>query len=138
MGANFRTTLTYSVGSGNVQERLVGTGDTAAHALAELTAKAKVMSGVPIKAVSTADQDITGITFKDTGEFKNAVLTVSRGATFPSHVIRIRNMAYPDYLVANDISGKLDITNADLIALAAAFVDNDGLNGYTPVGGQYI
>lgn len=136
--AESRVTLSYKVGSGEMVKRVVGTGPSSAAALGELTNKAKLMAGVPLKAVETTAIDSGSLPpFRDAGEARDAILVMSSGVDNPSHVVTINSMAYPDFAIAGRSDGKINIAHADIVAFAAAWYDNDGQTGYDVIDGWY-
>lgn len=126
-------------GSSGVKHSIRGTGDTRAHALAELKAKAAMtvmdpVSGTESLAMVGADYTATAALFA-TGEFADATLTLSKGVGYTDKVVRIANA--PLDLKIPDSKGLIDLTDSRVTDFAAAYIDGDGVGGYTVINGSF-
>ena len=133
-----RATLRYTVGSSNDLATVSGTGATQATAVAELGAKVALMRGVGVSgsiSVPMAPADFPAFS-GNSNDARAAILTLKK-AGYPSHTVRIPNMRY-DIGMTNDQTGQIDTTHASIVAFGAAFVDADGVNGYSVIRGQYL
>ena len=133
-----RVTVKYTVGASNDLASVVGTGQTSAEALAEVTAKVALMRGVGVSGSTTTPIDTADLpAFSGaSNDARNAILTLKRTG-YPAHTVRVPNMRY-DLGLAGDQTGLIDVTSAAIQAFATAFRDSDGVGGYSCIRGQYL
>lgn len=138
MAINNTVTITGFDPATGVKDSLRGTGDTRAHALAELITRAAMTVMTPVRGSESAAlpaADFANVIFA-TGEFADAELTLTKGLGYSDKVIRLKNVTKAIRL-ANS-KGLIDITNALVVAFAGAYYDGDGVTGYTPVSGRFV
>jgi hypothetical protein len=122
------------ISGGHKTFRVTAYGDTKANAEAVLIAKMKLIPGTVIKAESSDLMETTPVPHI-ASTFEDASIVISRGNAYKQHTIRINNLslAYESAFV----KGAVDVLNADIIAMVTAFIDSDGISGYSPVSGTY-
>jgi hypothetical protein len=122
--------LEYSIAG--MKLRTGGSASTIVEARVELAARAKIMVGTPVRATETTVALASAYPM-NTGQFNDLVLVLGKTGVADRNVV-IHNAAL-SYSI--DAKGRVDPTNGDLAAFAAAFRDGDGAGGYTLISGQF-
>lgn len=120
-----------------VKHTLRGSGASRAAALSELVARAALtvmtgQKGSESQALPAADY--ASVVFAS-GVFADMDLTLTKGIGYTDKVVRIANCTTSIRLAGS--KGVVDITNALVTAFAGAYIDGDGVGGYTVVRGQF-
>lgn len=114
--------------------RVVGQGANAAAADAELAAKLVVTPGTPVvgshKISNTQPAELPAHALTP---FEDVTFTLSRGGILSTWTVNNVSTAY----AAANRPGYVDVTNADIQALAAAHTDFNGNGGFSIVEGKY-
>lgn len=115
--------------------RVVGTALTAAEAKAELQKKLALMPVTVLSVIegnlgNTADYPAHAAT-----PYNDMVLTLWKAGVRARAVV-IRN-ASNAYRQVGSTKGLVAIDNADILAFAAAYRDNDGQGGFSVIGGYF-
>lgn len=119
---------------------VVGSGDTAAKATAELKAKLALTSGTVITVKKS--QEVTDISTyltagaSDTARDARLVVRKSGDTNAPRASKKIRMMS-SDFAKASD-PGKVDITAQAVIDYGAALTDANGNTGFDVLFGDYV
>lgn len=113
-----------------------GTGNTRAAALAE--AKAKLQLTVGTQVSGSVSEPLTGADLGAANggtQFSDAVLVLGKAGS-AKRVISLDNISTAYALSGS--AGKINTAHADILAFAAAFVDGDGVGGYSVLSGEYV
>jgi hypothetical protein len=131
--ANVTATITMTGSSQRTTVR--GSGPTLAAARAELQAKLTLTSAsAVVKVVESLEVDPSTYTTNG-GAFEDATLTLFK-AGLPERTVHIQNVAL-SYALAGDLKGRIDVSNADIIAFANAYYDSDNVTGWAAIAGQF-
>lgn len=115
---------------------VVGTGPDGAAALGELNAKLALIGGTLLSASSSTQLVIADLTAPVNGPGGDAVIYLQQGSDTSTRIgVNINNMA-GTFKDATKNDGSIILTGA-VAAFAAAYVDGDGVGGYTAVGGKF-
>lgn len=107
---------------------------TLAAARTALASKLKIQSGTVLGVSESEGVASTGYVM-GTGEFEDLALTLSKSG-LPDRVLIIANVK-TSYMLAGDKQGRVDIANADIIAIGTTYYDADGLTGWGVTGGKF-
>lgn len=114
-----------------------GEADTLAHAQAIADKKAALSIGKKLYSVSSLRNDAPTFSTKaETGTYSDCVL-VMETATGHSEQVPIQNISVDDYVIA-DSDGVIDVSNADIQAVATAYSANGDGNTWTVVRGFIV
>jgi len=137
MAINNTITITGYDPATGVNHTVRGTGGTRAQALAELQARAALQVLTPVKgteSMALADADFAATTFA-TGPFADMVLVLTKGIGYTDKNIKLPNTTTAVRLAGS--KGEVNIAHALITDFADAYVDGDGVTGYSPLRGQF-
>lgn len=127
-------TTYYKTASGD-EDRIQGSALTAVDAKAEHDAILKVTVAATVLATKKSDVVTPTATAGGTGAYEQATLLLKRTSDGRKTTKTIKRMATSYKAAAND--GTVDITNADIIAIATAYRDSAGVGGYVVYDGVF-
>ncbi len=113
-----------------------GNGATRAAALAEAKAKLQLTVGTQISG--TVSEPLAGADLgaaNGGAQFSDGILVLGKAGS-AKRVISLDNIS-TQYALSGS-AGKINPSDADILAFAAAFVDGDGVGGYSVLSGEYV
>src|SRR5215207_2103756 len=113
-----------------------GTGNTRAAALAEAQAKLQLTVGTQIGG--SVSEPLAGADLGAANggtQFSDAVIVLGKAGA-SKRVISLDNIS-TEYALGGS-AGLIDTAHADIQAFATAFVDSDGVGGYSVISGEYV